>query len=150
MNVLTNPNNFPLLDLRLNHGAFRTGEITLFKTWLLTDGTPCLVLVPSNKTTHHEKVRPCVVPLDCAWKWDEQRGPKGYAETESGKFCAFLGLNPINLRDRHRIQSVIRDWLGDLTAMPPMPDHLRRKVADLFITDHDTGKTTHKEVTDNA
>ena len=45
---------------------------------------------------------------------------------------------------------MIRGHLGDLIAMPPLPDDARQPVAEMLITDNATGRTTEKEVTDHA
>lgn len=146
--MLDKPGSLPLLDLRMSHAVQHFGDIVVFQTWLLTDGDPCLVLLPRYRQAHHERVRPCVVQLSCAYLWDEKHGDPAYADLMAGTFAANLGLDPLRRRDVLRVQGIIRDLMHDLITIPVIPDGLRRKVADMLITDNTTGSVTHKEVTD--
>lgn len=140
--------NFPALDLNLNHGCYQQGDITLYLSWLLTDGDPCMVLLPTYRQHDHTHVIPCVVTLADAHKWAEETCEGPYVDLMAGQFAAHLGLDPLKRRDVLRVQSVVRDWLGDLIATPPLPSNLRQKAADMFITDNVTGQVIHKEVSD--
>lgn len=142
------PGNFPLLDLRISHGVYRDGDVSIYLSWLLTTGDPCIVLTRAFAEQHHEKIIPCVVQLDNAYLWAEETAEGNYVDLMAGRFAANLGLDPLKRSDVIRVQGIIRDWLGELINMPPMPTDLRRKVADMLITNNETGEIIHKEVKD--
>ncbi|WP_238368276.1 hypothetical protein [Mesobacterium pallidum] len=137
----------PALDLRMSHSIHQLGDLAAFLTWWLEDGEPAMVLMAPG--TRH--ARPCVVHLNNAHQWaEETNDDDSYAERMAAEFCADLGLNPLQRSNVYRIMSIVRDLLGDLTQMPPMPPWLNQKVGDLLVTDNTTGSVTHKEVSDHV
>jgi hypothetical protein len=60
-----------------------------------------------------------------------------------------LGLPP-SPHSALRVMSLIRDYLEELVHMPPVPSYSQITRADAIITDPNTGKQYHKEVTDHA
>jgi len=68
----------------------------------------------------------------------------------SFQFAAGLGMNPMEMRNVIKVTSVVRDCLGDLLRMPMFPADQREVVADVLITDTDTGKTTEAEAVDHV
>ncbi len=137
------------IDLTITHGVWRRGDLIVWLTWHMLRGEPLLVLTP-NEIAHHERVIPCVVPLSAAWKWDERTGDEEQATITAAIFCANLGFSPYRRPNVLRVMSTIREHLGDLLSMPPMPDDTREKAAEIVITDNATGKVAEQEVTDHA
>jgi len=142
--------NTPVLDLGLRCWERTRGDITVIGTWILTSRRPCLALIPSRPMPTHERVTPCLVPLDMAFAWDEHTGDPADTAEMSFQFAAALGLNPMEPRNVVAVTSLIRDSLGDLLAMPPLPDSEKHAVADVQITDPETGKSTEAEIVDNV
>jgi hypothetical protein len=135
-------------DLRITAAVYRRGAITIWMTWNLHTGRPCMVLTPSDPGLSHEKVIPCIVPMDRAFLWDEYTGDfAAISETLFG-FCCALNVDPH--RGSMALLSVIRDYLEELIRMPPKPLWDMKPVADVITIDHATGAETHKEVIDHA
>jgi|AntRauTorckE5430_2_1112549.scaffolds.fasta_scaffold04137_2 hypothetical protein len=140
----------PILDLDLRHKTLVRGDITVIFTWLLSNQRPCMVLVPTKIMPTHERTMPCIVPLDIAFAWDEVTGDAAETAAMSFQFAAGLGMNPMEMRNVIKVTSVVRDCLGDLLRMPMFPADQREVVADVLITDTDTGKTTEAEAVDHV
>ncbi|KEP68788.1 hypothetical protein DL1_08535 [Thioclava dalianensis] len=139
----------PILDLNLRHAAYRRGSLEIILTWILTTGRPCLVLVPTRMRPSHEDVTPCIVPLDSVWKWTEEVGDPAEAAKMSLQFADALGFNTLDPRTVMAIAAAVRDHISDLLQMPPLSlVAARETVADVIVTDLDTGKTKEQEITD--
>lgn len=147
---MTDEPSTPVLDLNMRLWQRTRGDITIIGTWILTTRRPCLALTPSRTIPTHDRVTPCIVPLDMAFAWDEHTGDPADAAAMSFQFAAALGLNPMEPRNVFAVTSLIRDSLGDLLAMPPFPEGEKQAVADVRITDPETGKTTEAEIVDNV
>lgn len=139
----------PVLDLNLRLWERTVGDITIIGTWIMTTKRPCLVLVPSHTDPTYERITPCIVPLDMAFAWDEHTGDAADTAAMSYQFAASLGLNPAEPRNVMRITSIVRDSLGDLLMMPPLPRSENRTMADILITDAN-GRSTEAEIVDNV
>lgn len=137
------------LDLSRNHAVHRLGDITVHMTWTHHDRKPCIVLIPAATPLHFDRVTPCIVPMDAAWLWDEHTGDGAHAASVSFMFCNALGFTPSPQR-LMRITSIIRDLLGDLVLMPPMPAHEQTAVGTMIVTDRMSGKTLEKELTEDV
>jgi hypothetical protein len=117
----------------------------LIGTWCGENNTPCLVLVPSRRRMSHENTEPAILRLPNAWIYSDDVGdPVAAAEEVFGMiqamgmtFTALLGM---------RVLSLIRDHLEDLVKMPPKPDGIQHVVAEMMITDEETGKERLVEV----
>lgn len=114
----------------------RRGNIRLIGTYRLDDDTvdPCMVLIRADE---HPKAgrKPCVVTLDAAYLWHEDPDVAGnqlFAET-SVLFTEALGLDPMRPHDIFRVQSIIRDHLGDLIAAPRPQGIQQRAIADVQV-----------------
>lgn len=131
------------LDLTRYHHKRQHGDITAFYTWFGEELRPALVLIPTYRQDN-QRTTPCIIPLDNAWKWDENVGdPEGCARS-CFQFAGYLGLDPLSSMTCQRIASIIRDGLGELLSIPPKPDE-RIVVADATVTDQN-GKQRHFEV----
>ncbi len=138
------------LDLTRYMAKHDIGDITAIMTWTMHNQRPCIVLIPTFVPTHNERITPCIVPLDNAWIWDEVAGDGAHCANATYQFACSLGFNPTP-RLLIRITSIIRELLGDLLSMPPMPrfyDPL--VVADATLTNLETGKVTQSEVTEHV
>lgn len=140
----------PIIDLDRRAWAKTRGDITLIGTWLLTTGRPVMVLVPTRPKATHDRVTPCLVPMDMAHLWDEHTGDPVHCARMSYQFAAALGLSMHEPRSIFAVTAAIRDHLGDLLTMPPMPDTEREVVADAILTDPHTGKSRETEISDDV
>lgn len=138
------------LDLTKTAWTRVKGDVTVYATWILTTGRPCLVLLPTNRLSNSEHLIPCLVPLDMAYLWDEHVGDPVHCARTTVQFAQALGINEYEPRNLIRLTSIIREHLGDLLTMPPLPDEATDVVADAILTDPNTGKTREKEITDHV
>lgn len=142
----------PVLELMNFHFKQAHGDITVIGTWWMgdQDEEPCLVFIrTSDLGNRHERVMPYVIRLGSAWVYDEETGsPEGAARTVMGIIDS-LGLTE-NRANAFRVASIIRSHLSDLVTIPPRPDMNRRVVADITMTDRDSGATKHIEVSDDV
>lgn len=137
----------PILDLNESHFVQAHGDITVFGTWYgTTERRPCLVLLPTYQRM--DKVTPCIIPIDNAWKWAEETGDVRDVARSCFQFCQALGLDPYNQITVMRVLSIIRDHMGDLLSMPaaPVPQGLH-VTADAVWKD-EQGKEHHREIYD--
>lgn len=135
------------LDLTQYHARYRVGDVTVFLTWFGKQSRPAMVLTPTMKHGDARMV-PCVVPLASIWAWDEHTGDGAHCARTSKQFAALLGLSP-SVQSIVKVTSIIRDFIGDLIRMPPKPAE-KIVVADAFVTNRNTGKTTEREIVANA
>ena len=140
----------PVIDLELRAWERTVGDVTVIGTWILTNQRPVMVLVPSRPMPTHDRVIPCLVPLDMAFEWDEHTGDPVFCARQSMRFAAALGFNNMEPRNVLFITTLIRDHLGDLLSTPRFPDREKQAVADALITDPETGKSTEAEIIDNV
>jgi hypothetical protein len=136
--------------LDISHAVHVRGSITVWLTWNRLTGRPVMVLTPTDMRGGHERITPCVIPIDRAWLWDEDRGDLAHANITAAIFCANLGFSPENIRNIFKVQGYIRDYLEDLIRMPPMPPDHAQIVGEALIFDNETGRETYKEIADNA
>lgn len=137
--------------LDLNRYAFKhqKGDITVYGTWygIGDSRRPCLVLVPTHIQTSHEKITPCAVSLDDAYRWDRWTGDPAYCARCSAWFAYCLGFNPNNNATVMRITTIIHDLLGDLIHLKPEPFYEKGPITAEFVrTDVETGRQTYTEV----
>lgn len=137
------------IALDLTRYAFRRqhGDITVYGTWFGEQQRPALVLVPSYREGF-ERVTPCVVPLENAWKWSEEVGDQQDAVQTAFQFAECLGLDGFNRFTLLRILSIVRDELGELLKIPPKPTEAV-VVADAFRTD-ENGNVRHFEIKEHV
>lgn len=140
----------PRYDLNTYHARLDRGGIVLWVTWDRITGRPCMILTRNIARISHERIIPCVVPLDRAWMWDERTGDDHECNVTCGIFAPNLGLSPFEVRDVFAIKSLIRNHLHDLITCPPLPAEDKETAADALITDNATGTVTHKEIKDHA
>lgn len=140
----------PAFDLTQSHAVHTRGSITVWMTWNRLTGRPAMVLTPTDMHLSPQRTIPCVITLDTAHIWDEERGDLMHANIVGALFCANLGYNPHNAKNVLRLQGYIRDYLEDLIRMPPMPDETRAPVAEMLVIDNSTGAETVKEISDYA
>jgi hypothetical protein len=140
--------NTPLIDLARYKDKWTQGDLTLILTWLLTNGRPCLVIVPTFPKPSYERTMPCIVPMDHAFLWAEETGDGGHCAEVSIQFATALGMNPHNVHGLIRLTSMIREHLGDLLVCPPLPSSEKEVLADVLMTNTDTGRSIESEVID--
>jgi hypothetical protein len=137
-------------DLTKNHAVYSRGDVLIWLTWNFLTGQRCMVLTPRVDRINHERITPCVILQDDAWRWAEETGDEGDVAITAAIFCANLGFNPNNIKNVIKIVSIVRDLMGELLALPPMPREGMEVAADLIITNNDTGQEVHREVKDHA
>lgn len=137
-------------DLEVSHDVYNRGDVLVWLTWNQNTGEAAIVLTPRVSKINHERITPCIIPLSRAWAWAEETGDEGDIVINAALFCANLGFNPNNLANVHRVMSIVRSHLGDLLAVPPMPRDHHEVVADMIVTDNNTGKELHREVKDHG
>ena len=104
-----------------------------------------LVVLPAYRMG---KAVPLVVEVDDAWMWqpdDIDADPRRNAHL-IGMFLLQNGMDATNTFTAMKVASLIHDHLGDLLRIPPKPVDDEQVVGDVFHTDLDTGKVTHKEI----
>jgi hypothetical protein len=139
----------PALDLTKYAFRQQHGDIIAYGTWWLGDKDraegywPCLVL------RHVLGGVPCVVTLDLAWIWSEEEGSPEFALETATSFAHSLGMTP-DWPSIYRITSIIRDHIEDLIKrIPPRPTSHQNVVADILITEKQTGRERHAEIKDD-
>lgn len=142
----------PILDLTKYHFRHERGEIAVIGTWYFdadNAARSCLALVPTGKEGP-EKVTPCIVPSDRAYLWSEDPfvGNPRHVAHACVAFAQALGMDANSPFTCMKIATAVRDHVGDLLRIPPRPNYDSVVTADAIITNRDTGKVTHKEITD--
>lgn len=138
------------LDLTRYHFRRQLGDVTVFGTWWLPEDSgpvPCLVLLPTH--VRAADATPCVVMIADAWRWSEAIGDPVDAAQQAFRFAQMLRLNTSSINSVFRVRDLIHDHLGDLLAMPPMPDDMRQNVVlgEAKVIDHEGGQTVrHEEI----
>jgi hypothetical protein len=136
------------LDLTRFHFRHVRGEIAVYGTWLLgidSGPVPCLVLVPAHRTIN---IVPCVVPLNHAWVWSEEKGDPREAARMALVMAETLGLG-VSPSSGIKVRSIVIDHIEDLLKIPPMPSALREPVVigEAKVTAREHGKVVrHHEV----
>lgn len=137
-------------DLNLVYATVDRGDVKVWFTWNRLTGEPCMVLTRNLAIISASRIIPCVIPLQSAWAWTEEVGDEHHAMGTAAIFCANIGFNPHNLRNVTRLVGIVRDLLGDLISMPPLPEDGKQVLADILHTDADTGSQKHVEVIGHA
>jgi hypothetical protein len=131
------------LDLTRYAWVKQKGDITIYGTWFgpsISESEPCLVLVPTYRRTNHETVRPCVVALSSAYKYDDPR----YLLNAAMRLTQFLGLTD-SMQSTMKVADAIFDHLDDLVHLPERPSYGQAVGADAVITD-DQGRSFEFEI----
>lgn len=142
----------PALDLTCHAWRQEHGDLIAFGSWWLADDAgprPCIVLLPKRRQSW-QKAKPAVILIDQAWVWDEKIGDGARAARLAYEFAGGLGLDQRNANTLIRIRSIIADHIGDLLAMKPMPDDMRRveTMGEMTIAERETGHKREIEVTE--
>lgn len=125
------------------------GNLTVIGTWYQTGGSwrPCLVIHRTGDESNGQLV-PCIVGLEHAWIWDERIGdPRACARTAAG-FLQALRMDGRNIRNHFKLRALIHDHLGDLIGIPPWTPPAQTVIAEVTVTNKDTGKAHEVELTD--
>lgn len=139
----------PVLDLDRRHFTRVKGDLTLIGTWIKTedhDWRACLVIIRTGEEFSEHNV-PCVVTADLCYIWADIPGvgdPRRAARMAM-RFATALRMadDPKNLL---RIAILINDHLDDLLHIPPWAPRDTVAVAEMEVTDNNTGKTSEIEV----
>lgn len=140
----------PVLDLSLSAWERVQGDVTVIGTWILTTERPVLALVPTRRKRDADRISPCLIPIDMAYLWDEYTGDPVHCAQATFEFAKSLGFNEFDPINMVRLTSIIRDHLGDLLTMGPMPTTEKAVAADVIMVDRDSGKTVEAEVVDHV
>lgn len=141
----------PMLDLSICAHVQRHGDIQAHLTWTIDGeiaGEPCIVLTSMNPRPG--EFMPCIVTLRSAFKWSEAHADSKFISANIRRFCMCLGFASTDMSARRRILWVIREYLGDLLAMKPVPNETRGAVAEGVRINLQTGKATEFEVIDHV
>ncbi len=141
----------PAFDLTVYHVAYNISDISAYVTWNMHTGEAALVLTPIRRRgiVSFETVIPCIVPQSMAWVWDEEIGDGAHCAQSAMRFANLLNLDT-NHQTLFKITAIVRDMIPELINCPPLPDYKRRKVAEMIVTDNQTGKIVEKEVSDHV
>lgn len=137
------------IDLSKRHATHEHGDVTVIVTWTQHNRRPALVLVPTYAPLDNQRITPCIVPLNLAFKWDEHTGDGAHCADTTAIFAANLGF-PFNPRLLFRLTDLIREHLGDLLSCPPMPAIEQVEVAFATLTNHETGAVTQSGITEDV
>lgn len=139
------------IDLNLRAFAKRRGEITAVGTWLKVEGQwrPGMVLMRGGYEQHPD-YSPYIITMDRAWIWDATHGDGAECARQCLRIAECLHLDPEDPRTFFKIRSFVDDHLSDLLSIRPLPPAERpgTVIADVTVTDRNTGKTTEVELTD--
>lgn len=156
----------PRIDLNHAVSAYQHGPITVWMTWLrqIDRWEPCIVLTPQSLyASGASTVVPCVVPLGRAYAWASAMADHSHQKQlptpilgdlrdvmeTAVQFAFTLGLDGMAKRDVFRVLRAVDDHLSELISMAPRPIGLgERHVADMVVTDANSGKVWEMEVRD--
>lgn len=141
------PDTRPTLDLSIYAHMQDHGDIRVYITWMITDGDPCIVLVPNRPKTHFDHIIPCVVPLNSAHLWGEGWGEEEHVKKMAAEFATAMNFTPDPARI-FKITDLVREYLSDMLSLPTIPDETQGVAADMYHTDTETGAITHSEIKD--
>jgi len=85
--------------------------------------------------------RPCVIPLEDAWRWSETIGSPAQPAVN---MLLKLGIDPLNPDNVFKLVSLVNSRMADLVAMPPRPPDAEEHVdpvADVTLRNELTGTT---------
>lgn len=138
------------LDLTYSLKEHNRGQITVIQTWFLDDTKQaCLVLVPTHARREKGRFVPGIVTMQEAWRWDEVTGDPVFAFENSQAFARGLGFNENDPNTVFSITRIVQELLGDLILQMPFERYVQQQgVADVIVTDANTGKTRELEVKD--
>ncbi len=142
----------PVVDLAMRHFETVSGNIRVTGTWFMDPETrrsqPCLVLTDATKPLRTDRVVPCIVTLDQAWRWTVEMGEPQHVWPIIARWIreGVLPGQPTNKQDMWAVFDAIQCRLTDMMMMPPMPAAPAAKygtppetVGELVITDRNTG-----------
>lgn len=136
------------LDLSKRAWLKSHGDVTAIGTWIVIEGRhrPCLVLIRTAEEMS-DHTMPCVVTVDKAWIWSEDIGDPRLAAHMAFGFAQALRLSEHDPHTIIRIAGIVHDHLGDLLHIPPYrPADNANVVAELTVTDRNTGKSREAEI----
>lgn len=106
------------VDLSRHHFMRELGDMVVFGTWVMNDDQedtePALVIVPRYRPP--SSVKPCVIGLSAAYKYDN---PK-YLARAAPYIAKALGFED-SLQRSNKIATLIHDHIPDLVRMPVDP-----------------------------
>jgi hypothetical protein len=134
----------PVLDLNKVHSRQQLGELTVMLTWCPADDNdfePCMVLAPTYRALAPSSMKPCVIALSSAWKYNED----AYLWQQARHIANILGLSP---SAQYSVAKAINDGLLDLINVPPRP--LDQVVVADAIARNERGQTLHAEILEDV
>lgn len=142
---------FKVLDLTKRAWTHERGALTIAGLWAGIEDRmrPCIGIW-RTADEGNEKLWPCVVVLEDAWKWTEEVGDPGHCARVSMRFCEMLRLDVHNPRVPIQLTMLIQDHIGDLVAIPPYQAQDAEAVADIVMHDRHTGAITEVEVREDV
>lgn len=133
----------PVIDLTRTHFWHEKGDMVLAGTWIYSedkeDTEPALVLLPRYRPP--SSVKPCVVGLSSAWKYNDVK----YLASAARHIGICLGFEDSMTR-AHKIADIIHSHLPDLISMPPDP--VEAIVVGEATLNLPSGKKTTLQLTD--
>lgn len=135
-----------ILDLSRHAWIRELGQLAIYGTWVgpsIDESEPCLVIVPSARRTSHETVRPAVVALSAAYKYDDPR----YLLQAAVQFNRGLGFTD-DMHNVMKMADAIYDHLDDLVALPERPSFGSSVGAEVTLTDSE-GRSHEFEILDH-
>lgn len=124
-----------ILDLTRYAWIRELGQLRLYGTWIgpsIDESEPCLVIVPAMRMTSHQAVRPAVVALSAAYRYDDPR----YLLQAAMRFNAGLGFSD-DMSNVMKVADAIYDHLDDLVALPERPSFGATVGAEVTLTDNE-------------
>jgi hypothetical protein len=93
-----------------------------------------------------EQMVPCVVTMDRAWIWSEEVGDPRQAAQMTHAFVQALRMAD-NIKNVIALHLLIQDHLGDLLSIPPRPTLVGEAIAEVTVTERQSGKSHEVELT---
>jgi hypothetical protein len=127
-----------ILDLDKRLWAVTRYGLVASGTWVKIDGRwrPCMAITRASGAP-----RPCVIPLEDAWRWSETIGSPAQPAVN---MLLKLGIDPLNPDNVFKLVSLVNSRMADLVAMPPRPPDAEEHVdpvADVTLRNELTGTT---------
>lgn len=141
----------PVIDLAQRAFTFSRKGLTAIGTWIKIDGRwrPCMAIIRTGDELN-PACRPCIVAADNAWIWDENIGDPRRTAHVVVDFLKALRMDMNRPQDHIDLVLFVQDHLGDLLGIPPRPPQKGEVVAELTMTETDTGRVREVEVRDDV
>lgn len=129
------------LDLTKRHWTKVRGPLTAVGTWY-NNGSgwrQCMALYRTDDEGSDD-LMPCVIPIDRAWVWSEDIGDGAQSARMTMAFAQAMRFS-LDKSTLITLTSMVHDLLGDLLSIPPYTADTGELIAEVVVTERDSGKS---------